>query len=900
MRYQRTLIIGSFVLILVLLALSSEASARTLVVSSEGKGEFRSIQVAVSNADPGDTIRVWDGVYNESVVSSKSLEFIGNGSTNTLVDGGNGTGFHIEATQCTITGFSVTGDEISSFESAIKVEGNGNLITDNRCFDSHFGIYLFSSQYSTLTNNSLENCGLAIRGDKAPEWNTHIIGTNNSVNGKPLIYLSNMDGGAVPGNAGQIVLGDCHDLSIQDQVFQNASMGMVMGFCSNISVVNTSSSEGWDGAWVMFSDRVSFLGGNYSNNACDGLFIDASTNTRVMESVFSGNKIGINFDYNSFGGEVHGCRLSGNLEAGINAYQYWNQHLAVNATGNWWGSPLGPYHPLHNPVKGADNATGNITTTHYLHIPGGDELFVEVLLLSGRDLLDDQWDLNPGDGYLDIFFGDDLLLEEWINLPDEELPVEDLSWQLDSGETITGERRLNITVGGNIFLPDSGKVLEEKAFVSSVPEEPEFHNLSFSAVVEGVEYTRVLKFRVSPLISHRFDYELQGPDGELLHASALLEWRGFEEEVASNYSQWEEEGKVWVELDLIDPENDPRTSHPHHYFPSNCSLQLYYRVQVYGTTPQGRRGGISSLELTLPFTNASVERYGRYGSLRKDVAAYRYNWETTWSGINGGDHLPGFEVDDEEDYLRGGVGSANFDEENLGEDQGSYFKMYLGLAIKSIWTGEKKPDLVITRFNFSRDPVLLTYNGLYQDCFLYVTVEAQGDVYPGKKEITLNISSSDPENFTIGFSITFPGPGELRQVIRCNLTDGDLRALQRLQEHWWEPFELNFTAWIHTWGELQESNESNNKMNATFWLVSQYRSSTLMDDTSDHEAFGYGVLAVSGTFLGAQLLVFAVWYMEQRDKVFLLEMKKKEMEQVQLGGALNYHAHRLFSRLKKQ
>ena len=57
-----------------------------LIVDANGNGDYLTIQGAVDNGNPSDTIYVWVGIYYENVVVNKTLTIIGNGSTNTHID----------------------------------------------------------------------------------------------------------------------------------------------------------------------------------------------------------------------------------------------------------------------------------------------------------------------------------------------------------------------------------------------------------------------------------------------------------------------------------------------------------------------------------------------------------------------------------------------------------------------------------------------------------------------------------------------------------------------------------------------------------------------------------------------------------------------------------------------
>ena len=67
--------------LLLLTLLSNGGRAETTwYVDDSGGADFENIQDAVDAAEDGDTIRVWEGVYEEELVIDKRLTLIGNGS----------------------------------------------------------------------------------------------------------------------------------------------------------------------------------------------------------------------------------------------------------------------------------------------------------------------------------------------------------------------------------------------------------------------------------------------------------------------------------------------------------------------------------------------------------------------------------------------------------------------------------------------------------------------------------------------------------------------------------------------------------------------------------------------------------------------------------------------------
>ena len=59
----------------------------TIIVDINGTGEYISIQEAINNSDPEDTVMVKAGTYYESLVINKKITLLGEDSSNTTIDG---------------------------------------------------------------------------------------------------------------------------------------------------------------------------------------------------------------------------------------------------------------------------------------------------------------------------------------------------------------------------------------------------------------------------------------------------------------------------------------------------------------------------------------------------------------------------------------------------------------------------------------------------------------------------------------------------------------------------------------------------------------------------------------------------------------------------------------------
>ncbi|MCJ2557003.1 MAG: hypothetical protein LN415_07870, partial [Candidatus Thermoplasmatota archaeon] len=88
--------------------LPATASATTLYVGGAGPGNYTTIQGAIDNATPGDSVYVYGGTYYEHLTISKPLSLIGEDRNTTIINGGeNGIVVLISANWVNITGLAI-------------------------------------------------------------------------------------------------------------------------------------------------------------------------------------------------------------------------------------------------------------------------------------------------------------------------------------------------------------------------------------------------------------------------------------------------------------------------------------------------------------------------------------------------------------------------------------------------------------------------------------------------------------------------------------------------------------------------------------------------------------------------------------------------------------------------
>jgi parallel beta-helix repeat protein len=130
------------------------AEAATITVGPEGC-DYVSIQRAVEEANPGDTINVQSGTYRENVVVDRALILWGadSGSGKPVVDGkGTGSSITLSADGVTLEGFVIKNAGFGKAGIEAKSDKNqimNNLVTENRWY----GVSLSDSDENVISGN---------------------------------------------------------------------------------------------------------------------------------------------------------------------------------------------------------------------------------------------------------------------------------------------------------------------------------------------------------------------------------------------------------------------------------------------------------------------------------------------------------------------------------------------------------------------------------------------------------------------------------------------------------------------------------------------------------------------------------------------------------------------------
>ncbi len=179
-----------------------------IVVDKNGYGNYTSIQAAVDNAEEGDAIIVYSGVYNETIMISKPLWVIGieKEFSSELEDdkpriNSNGSTVIITADNVTFYGFKINGNigieikanntkiwknSIYVNSTGIKIKNNNSMVLYNTITSNGYGIQLNNSHNMNISWNTIE----ALTEDLYLEYvNNSFIMMNNLYNATLGVYV---------------------------------------------------------------------------------------------------------------------------------------------------------------------------------------------------------------------------------------------------------------------------------------------------------------------------------------------------------------------------------------------------------------------------------------------------------------------------------------------------------------------------------------------------------------------------------------------------------------------------------------------------------------------------------------------------------------------------------------
>ena len=270
---------------------------RTLYVGGSGPGNYSSIQAAIDDANPGDTIFIYDdsSPYKEWLkIDKENITLIGENRNTTIIENPQDTAVYIHGNyvkfyNLTIKGCSTIYDEkgnnliisncsiySSSRSNSLYLDCKNALIKDSilndvlisssnpyianntfiRCKMGYVGIEkeyqckiancnlsslgLWDAEHCTIINNRFRKEGIFIKGGN--DYWLHEI-RNNTLRGKLILYLYNTNNFSIKNQSlGEIIIANCRNFSIKNVTILNDIM---VGYSNDASLSHISQRYVW-------------------------------------------------------------------------------------------------------------------------------------------------------------------------------------------------------------------------------------------------------------------------------------------------------------------------------------------------------------------------------------------------------------------------------------------------------------------------------------------------------------------------------------------------------------------------------------------------------------------------------------------------------------------------------
>jgi len=358
--------------------------------------DFTSIQQAVDAANSGDTVIVYPGTYTENVDVNKDHVTIRseNGAEVTIVQAANPDDhvFEVTADYVNINGFRVEGtdawwkagihlahvEQCSITDNIARNNDQGilledysrhNTIENNDIELNHkYGLLLWASSNNAIVQNTIsdnQNAGIELGSSSNHNnirdnifMNDGIVVLDsfqnsledNTVNGKPLIYLEGVSGHTIKDlAAGQIILVDCEDVSVENMTISNTYICIQLLYSSDCSLLGNTLSESDKGIYLRYSGNNRITDNRVLTN-CDGIQLIGSASNDIRKNALTGNQIGLLLAWSSDNNCITENYLSNETQFFLNQSSNneiylnnnivgWQLVVSLGDSTNLWNSP---------------------------------------------------------------------------------------------------------------------------------------------------------------------------------------------------------------------------------------------------------------------------------------------------------------------------------------------------------------------------------------------------------------------------------------------------------------------------------------------------------------------------------------------------------------------------------
>ncbi len=329
------------------LLLVEPSDARTIIVDDDwGGADYDTIRAAIAAASDGDTIRVYDGTYNEANNVGKSLNLIGNG-TSTIIDGHKKDhvfGFDLHGGNTNVSGFYFYYWRPTHHYGGVGVYSDWNRVFNNTFYYNNRGIFLEGCKDNLIHNNTFDkNYYSILVYNGADRCNVSFNAFTRDYASS--IHWSQSSGGEIFSNTFEtytnraMSVDRCVNFTTSFNMFEvnDTNSGYPYGVSEHKSVdsvVHNNTLIGHRKAILARGTTNLRIENNAIYGGVEGLFFDRTWWNRTKTGPYCTNTV------------VRNNNIQGQSRFGINATG--NMLASIDARYNWWDDVTGPYHLTNN------------------------------------------------------------------------------------------------------------------------------------------------------------------------------------------------------------------------------------------------------------------------------------------------------------------------------------------------------------------------------------------------------------------------------------------------------------------------------------------------------------------------------------------------------------------------
>ncbi len=306
----------------------------------------QSIQKAINQSQPGDTVIIQKGTYTELLTIDKSIVLTG--EEGAVIDGAeDGNVITIIGNAVTINGLTVQNSGSNQTDSGIYVqEGSNHVIKDNVFKDTMHGIYVNKSKDNVISRNQISSVsehfsnrgsGIFILGGDG-----HTIEDNRMMRVQDGIYAESASNLILRNNTALGSRYGLHLMFAEDVLAENNHMesnitGLMIMDSKRIKVmdnevINQFHVRGF--GLLIYESNDLLLQGNEIRQNSTGLSLEKTVDVEIKRNIISANQVGLEF----IGENINNIFTENNFIANIVQSKISNNEMQLDngEVGNYW------------------------------------------------------------------------------------------------------------------------------------------------------------------------------------------------------------------------------------------------------------------------------------------------------------------------------------------------------------------------------------------------------------------------------------------------------------------------------------------------------------------------------------------------------------------------------------